>query len=40
MTPEELDLVFKSTNYIILKNDLFPNDITLKIGIINEIYPD
>lgn len=40
MTPEELDLAFKSTNYIILKNDVFPDDITLKIGVINEICPD
>ena len=40
MTTEELDLAFKSTNYIILKNNIFPNDIILKIGIINEISPD
>ena len=40
MTPEELDLAFKSTNYIILKNDFFPNDITLNIDIINKISPD
>lgn len=37
MTPEEIDLAFKSTNYIILKNDIFPEDIILNIGIINEI---
>jgi hypothetical protein len=40
MTSEELDLAFKSTNYIILKNNIFPNDIILKIGIINEIFQD
>jgi hypothetical protein len=40
MTSEELDLAFKSTNYIILKNDVFPKDIILKIGNINEISPD
>lgn len=37
MTPEEIDLAFKSTNYIILKNEVFPKDIILNIGIINEI---
>ena len=37
MTPTEIDLAFKSTNYIILKNDIFSNDVTLKIGIVNEI---
>jgi hypothetical protein len=37
MTPEETDLAFKSTNYIILKNDVFPKDIILNIGFINEI---
>ena len=36
MTTEEIDLAFKSTNYIILKNDIFPEDIILNIGIINE----
>ena len=36
MTPEETDLAFKSTNYIILKNEVFPKDIILNIGIINE----
>ena len=37
MTSEEIDLAFKSTNYIILKNDVFPKDIILNIGIINDI---
>jgi hypothetical protein len=40
MIPAEIDLAFRSTSYIILKNDIFPNDIILKIGIINEISPD
>ena len=37
MTLEEIDLAFKSTNYIILKNDVFPKDIILNIGIIYEL---
>jgi hypothetical protein len=40
MTPEEIDLAFKSTDYIILKNEKFSNDVVLKIGIINEINSD
>jgi hypothetical protein len=40
MIPAEIDLAFRSTSYIIQKNDIIPNDIILKIGNINEISPD
>jgi len=36
MTPEEIDIAFKSTNFIILKNEVFPKDVILNIGIINK----
>jgi hypothetical protein len=32
MTPEEIHEAFMSTNFIIQKNDVFPEDIILKIG--------
>ena len=32
MTPEEIHEAFMSTNFIILKNDIFIDNITLKIG--------
>ena len=37
MTPEEIDLAFKSTNYIIQKNEKFHRDIILEIGVINDL---
>ena len=37
MTNSELDLAFKSTDYIVLKNEIIPSDVILKIGIVNDI---
>ncbi len=37
MTNSELDFAFKSTDYIVLKNEIIPSDVILKIGIVNDI---
>jgi hypothetical protein len=37
MTQVEIDLAFRATNYIILKNKVFSKDLILNIGIVNEI---
>ena len=37
MTPEEIHKAFMSTNFIIQKNDVFPDDIILKIGNVHEL---
>lgn len=40
MTPEEIHEAFISTNFIILKNDIFPVDIILKIGSFYHLNPN
>ena len=40
MTPDEIHEAFISTNFIILKNDVFPVDIILKIGSFHHLNPN
>jgi hypothetical protein len=40
LSPEEIHEAYISTNFIILKNDLFSDDVILNIGFVHELNPN